>query len=144
MRRVRFFHGPISLWSALALLCAAPAARVHAQAPGGDPNRLTRQEIEAHPQLADALELIERLRPRFLQGRGRTSATAERSEPLVFLDETKLFSVDGLSTIPASNVEEIRFLTPTEAAARYGNSSTGGARNGVILVRTKRQITPKP
>ncbi len=95
-----------------------------------DSSRITRAEIAAHPRASDALALIRQLRPRFLAG---------RPEPVVYIDTTRAFSVDDLSTVPVINVQEIRFLTGAEAAARSGE---GGAANSVILVRTRRQATP--
>ncbi len=101
---------------------------LHAQAT--DSTRITRSEITAHPRVSDALALIKQLRPGFLAG---------RSEPVVYIDTTRAFSIDDLSTVPALNVQEIRFLTGTEAAARLGK---GGAAGAVILVRTRRQAIP--
>lgn len=106
----------------------ASVGPLHAQVT--DSSRIARAEIAAHPRVSDALALIKQLRPRFLAG---------RSEPVVYIDTTRAFSIDDLSTVPALNVQEIRFLTGAEAAARSG---TGKAAEVVILVRTRRQATP--
>ena len=108
-----------------------PGGTLHAQ--GSDSSRITRAEIAAHPRVSDALALIRQLRPRFLAGAGRP-------EPVVYIDTTRAFSIDDLSTVPAINVQEIRFLTAAEAAGRYGKD--GPPRQGVILVTTRRQATP--
>lgn len=101
------------------------------QAQVTDSSRIARAEISAHPRMADALALITQLRPRFLAG---------RSEPVVYIDTTRAFSIDDLSTVPAVNVLEIRFLTGADAAARSGKNSVTDV---VILVKTRRQATPK-
>jgi len=102
-------------------------------AQGTDSSRITRGEISAHPRISDAFALIRQLRPGFVRG---------RSEPLVYIDTTRAFSIDDLSTVPAINVQEIRFLTAAEAAGRYGTGRNDNASAGVILVRTRRQATP--
>ena len=101
---------------------------LHAQAT--DSTRITRAEITAHPRVPDALALIKQLRPGFLAG---------RSEPVVYIDTTRAFSIDDLSTVPTLNVQEIQFLTGAQAAARSGPD---GAAAVVILVRTRRQAIP--
>ncbi len=128
----------------VAIIClGATAIPESVSAQGQDPSRISRHEIEEHPQVQDALELIKKLRPRFLRGRGRTSALAPRPEPLVYIDNTRALGIDDLSTVPTSNVEDIRYLSPTEAAGRFGSSRDGSAANGVILVRTRRQVRPE-
>lgn len=106
----------------------SPVGPLHAQAT--DSTRITRAEITAHPRISDALALIKQLRPGFLAG---------RPEPVVYIDTTRAFSIDDLSTVPALNVQEIRFLTGAEATARVGKSAAAGT---VILVRTRRQAIP--
>lgn len=105
---------------------------LHAQ--GRDTTRITRAEIATRPGASDALALIRQLRPHFL-------ATG-RSEPVVYIDTTRAFSIDDLSTVPSINVQEIRFLTAAEAAGRYGTGRSGGTSTGVILVKTRRQAMP--
>jgi len=103
------------------------------QAQGRDSSRITRAEIATRPGASDALALIKQLRPRFLGG---------RSEPIVYIDTIRAFSIDDLSTVPSINVQEIRFLTAAEAAARNRAGREDNAPGGVILVRTRRQATP--
>lgn len=126
--------GAIPLRAALGILLlvgvATPSIGGALHAQGTDSSRITRAEIATLPRVSDALALIKQLRPRFLTG---------RPEPVVFIDTTRAFSIDDLSTVPALNVQEIRFLTGADAAARSG---TGRAAEVVILVRTRRQATP--
>jgi hypothetical protein len=69
-----------------------------------------------------------------------------RGHGTILLDDTPLVAVDGipqsdfhvLSTILASNIDNIRILNSTEGAYRYGIRAGGGA----ILIQTRMEIAP--
>ena len=81
------------------------------------------------------LEALQRVRPRFLQPRAASGAMSRSAEyPKVYLDNVPLESVNGLRTVPVSEVFEIRYLDANDATTRYGTGHTAGA----ILVTTLR------
>jgi hypothetical protein len=113
------------------LACAGGAVR----GSGADRNRLTGTQIRE----TDAVNLyyaIERLRPQWLGSRGPTSA----SDPTptvahVFVNGTMAGNTEVLREIKTLEVEEVRFLTPGQAAARYGM----GHPRGVIEATLRRR-----
>ena len=53
---------------------------------------------------------------------------------VLYVDEMKQYGLDELKNIRATEVTEIRLLTPAEAGARYGTGHEGGA----IMLKTNR------
>jgi hypothetical protein len=76
---------------------------------------------------------IERLRRRWLRSRGENFAGRSRV-PTVFVDGSARGDLDVLRGIPVTDVVDVRFLSASDAATRFGTTAgTGGA----ILVRTR-------
>jgi len=93
----------------------------------GNPNSLGAEQL-ADVQQLDLQQAIQRLRPRWL--RGRAGAT-----PSVVVDGTmRPEGVSALQAIRVSEVQELAFLSSSDATMRYGTGNTGGA----IIVTTKR------
>ena len=91
---------------------------------------LTRAEIQASAKRDDDLYTTLRvLRPHFLDtAPGQVSFGASPvMHAIVVIDGRREPSVDGLHTIKASDVEEVRYLDPTHSAVEYGPSAGGGA-----------------
>ena len=77
-------------------------------------------------------EAIQRLRPRWLRARG---ANLEgRTLPQVFVDGSPRGDASVLRQIRVLDVTDVRFLSASDAATRYG---TRAGTDGVILVRTR-------
>jgi outer membrane cobalamin receptor len=102
----------------------APAQR-------GSANVITQAEIE-RTSATTALEVIERLRPAFLQTRGGTSMTQRDMGIAVYVDGTPLGDVSALSRISAVDVKRIEYLSATEATQRYG---TGHVHGAILITR---------
>ena len=91
---------------------------------------LTRAEIQASAKRDDDLySALRVLRPHFLEtAPGQVSFGASPvMHPVAYIDGRPEPSVDGLHTIKASDVEEVRYLDPAHAAVDYGPSASGGA-----------------
>ncbi len=83
----------------------------------------------------NALDAVRRLRPRFLASRGRQSIMiAGTGAVLVSTNGGPLRSLSDLSRMRTSEVAEIRFLSATDAAQRFGTLSGSGP---VLLVTSK-------
>ena len=102
----------------------------------GRPSDVISEKELADPAFADKtlLDVIQRLRPRFLNSRSSTVREGN-SEVRVSLDGASPESVDALAHIFAPEVSEIRLLSVGDANLRFGMQGTGGP---VILVTTKR------
>lgn len=110
----------------VATLAAACASGTGGErGPRRDPNLITVEELGEFASL-NCLEVVRRLRPRWLQGRA--------GDPVAVRDGNRLgLAEDYLQQIPAGDIKSIRFLNATEATMRFGTGVTGGA----ILVTTK-------
>ena len=96
---------------------------------------ITAEEL-ADPALgdADALSIIKRLRPQFLATRGTASANTPGAQLHVTINGGPFLTVNALTTIRASEIRDIRYLSASAAAQQYGSMS---AANPVIVIRRK-------
>lgn len=97
---------------------------------------ITAEEL-ADPSFAgvDLLDAVIRLRPRFLQGRGRvTYRNNAMGTTHVSVDGGPLVSVEQLTRLRPNQVAEVRFYGAADAAQRFGASAGSG---GVILITSK-------
>jgi hypothetical protein len=114
-----------------ALLLIASCGPAGTGGSGIDANLLTREEIgEQGP--SNAYNVIQALRPNWLQKRGQASFTQE-GEIQVYLDGTGIGGIETLRGIHTDNVESIRFLDARQAMYRFGV----GHEHGAILVATR-------
>ena len=122
----------------LACLVAACTARAPGElTPGASPgihpdhNLLTEQQLREH-HFVTAYEAVAALRSSWLETRGPDSFTSP-SQVLVYLDESRLGSVETLRALPMTNVLSIRYIDGIAASARWGLDHG----QGVILVSTR-------
>ena len=98
---------------------------------GSNPNVLAEAEIaRGAASQGTVYDAIQRLRPQFLQTRGKPESTSEPSI-LVSIDGGSLTRVDALHSISAAKVREVRYLNASEALERFGLLAKSGP---VILV----------
>lgn len=110
--------------------------------PAGAPSATRRTDVITAEELADpsvsagdVLEAVRRLRPSFLMSRGASSIKNTTAGTVhVSIDGAPLLTVDNLSRLRPAQVAEIRYLSATDAAQRFGTSAGSGA---VILVRSR-------
>jgi type IV pilus biogenesis protein CpaD/CtpE len=98
-----------------------------------DPNVITEVELAARSTLT-ARQAIEQLRPQFLRVRGTTTlGNAQTGDVIwVYVDGTRMGTVDVLNGIGVHEVREIRYLSPSEATNRYG---TGHVQGAILVTR---------
>ncbi len=102
-------------------------------------NVITADEL-ATVDVTDAYQAIQRLRPQFLtNSRGPTqmgtrSGTTD-SGIQVYMNDQRLGDVSSLSQIPKNDIQEIRFLSASEASSRFGTGNTSGA---IVVTRKSR------
>lgn len=96
-------------------------------------NVITMQEIESL-NVSTAYEVIQQLRPHFLQGRGQSSIQDPGSSmPVVYVNGVRYGPPSMLQGIRAMDLREIRYLSASDATTRYGTGHVGG----VIEVDTR-------
>lgn len=79
----------------------------------------------------NGMDIVQKLRPSMLRPRGTSSS---QYQVVLYLDDVKMLDLNGLSTIPAERVKEIRYINARDATTRWGT----GHGSGVILVTSKR------
>lgn len=123
-----------SLLFALALLCCACASsstststsEAGTQTARRSSDVITSEEV-ANSSAKEVFEAIDLLRPQWLRKRGSYSALS------IYVNNVRMDLIESLRGIPASQVEEIRYLNPNAATTLYGTGHMGGA----IVVKTK-------
>lgn len=97
--------------------------------PRRDPDLITAEELADYTNLT-CLEVIRRLRPRWLQSRG-----AEQN-PVVYQDGARIGMADQvLGNFSVNDVQSIRYRNASDATTRYGTGHGAGA----IEVSTRRR-----
>ena len=101
-----------------------------------NPELIEESEITSRASdAANALQIIQKLRPQMLQGRGLSSptdVTGETARPKVYVDNISYGDLSTLSNLIANQIKEIRFLISRDATTVWGTGHMGG----VILVTT--------
>ena len=90
-------------------------------------NRIVREELVPLQQL-DCYQAIQRLRANWLRTRGG-------SQPQIMVDGSRQAGgLDVLRSYRAADIDEMQFVSGTDATTRYGTGYDGG----VILLTTRR------
>src|SRR5688572_5308335 len=97
---------------------------------------ITREELVATPG-ENVLELVQRLRPRWLQAGPRMSINTPQTI-VVYQDDLNLGGPDALTRIPKDNVLAIRLLSAAQAGVLPGIGSQHVEH--AIVVQTRREI----
>lgn len=112
----------------LAAGCATSPARQSSSPPKSERNVLTRQEIfQASYDAFDLFRAIRGLRPQFLAPPGVRSRAVGSWPIVVYVDRMRQSGLDALRTLRAADVDEVRYLDPTEAQSELGAAGSGGA-----------------
>jgi hypothetical protein len=96
-------------------------------------NLITAEEVR-NSNATNAYLLVQSLRPNMLTARGATSITLGDPGVIVFLDDQRFGNVEALKTIHPNQIEQIRYLSASEAQNRWGT----GFPQGVIQVMSRR------
>jgi len=102
----------------------------------GNPNVITRDDIVGLERLT-ALQVVERLQPRWIQTRGLDSFEAS-NEVVVYVDGTRMGGPEELRRLNATEVGEIRYLDSRQATTQFG----AGHPSGAIFLLTNRGPNP--
>lgn len=98
----------------------------------GNRNVITMDEVRELTRLS-ALEIVQRLRPMWLQPRG-VDSFRQSNAVAGYLDGLRIGDVSALRNIRANDIKEIRYLDSRQATTRFGV----GHPSGAVLVETRR------
>ena len=118
-------HGWLALVAAtLVMGCASQGASGTA----AQRNVVTAQELAVAGDV-DLHEALTRVRPTFLRSRiGGGTTGVQAPELKVYFDGMRMDEgVEHLRSLAARNIQEVRFLEPQQANARFGGNNSGGA-----------------
>jgi hypothetical protein len=93
---------------------------------------ITGEQLLATNQ-SNLFQALQTLRPQWLRSRAAASLSGP-TEVMLFVNEAPYGTVNDLSGIPITAVEDVRFLSASEAGSRYGTAAGAG---GLLLVRTR-------
>lgn len=94
---------------------------------GATTNRIVAAELAEVGQI-DALQAVNRLRPRWTAVRGGSDS------PVLYVDGSRRSSLSDLGSLRATDVQTMEFMSANDATTRFGTGHTGGA----IMVTTRR------
>lgn len=107
-------------------------------APSRQQDVITDAEIASRAgEASTALQVVQKLRPQMLRGRGRFSVADSSSTgtlPKVVVDDVAFGPIENLANVNAMAVKEIRFFSAADATTRWGTGYPGG----VIFVAMKK------
>jgi len=106
--------------------CASGGGGGGSRPAGATNNRIVKAELEPLSAL-DAYQAIQRLRPQWLQSRSG-------EPPVLYVDGARRSNLGDLQTMRSMNVEQMEYMSATDASNRYGTGHNGGA----ILVTSSR------
>jgi hypothetical protein len=114
----------------------APAAAAGPQRVSRD--IIARAEIEQNAGVANAFDLVNRLRPHFFRVEGRSSMGQVPQSPLVRLNGSVLGDISTMRSIAVTTLEEIRYYSIVEAETRWS-----GERGRPVIAITTKKLTGK-
>jgi hypothetical protein len=121
----------------LLLLMLAPVVSCASGGQSAGPSRnrdiITAEEV-ARTTFSTAYEVVESLRPEFMRSRSTSMGTGQSDNAVVYIDGVRAGGLNELRRVPREQIQEIRYLSGSDATTIYGTGHVGGA----ILVTTKR------
>ena len=138
MRGTSFVALVLSITAATACASSGKSAGPGATVTESSPDHVTTAEIAA-VSANSAFDLIRRLRPRWLQSTatGSIAGGSITSQQLViYLDDTRLGSVDALRTLSASGITSMQYYDAVRAATVLRDIGSG-AIAGAIVIHTR-------
>jgi len=136
------YQSPMPLvWSALVivpLLLMACVASSQSGSSDGDPDVITREEIQDIGEVGDAYTLIQHYESQWLRKRGQGSINKE-NEVAVYIEDSRQGGPNTLRQIDISNVRKIEYLSASEANMEFGS----GHSNGAIMVYLRQGRNPR-
>lgn len=125
----------LCLFILLTLMGACQTAPESAEGTRYRSNHISQEEIGSieNAMGLTARQVIRRLRPAWIRPRSST-VDGRRSTPVVFQDGIQLGGLENLDQMHIRQIQELRYLSGSDATTRYGTGYSGGA----ILVFTRR------
>jgi outer membrane cobalamin receptor len=105
--------------------CATASGTGAPAATAGSHNVITREEI-ARSGFVTMEEVITRLRPQFLRGRGQSTLLGGADRVIIYMDNTQLGTASALRGITADIVVRVEFISGPDTSFRFGMNHPAG------------------
>lgn len=92
-----------------------------------DRSLIAETEIRSVAQGTSVTQIVQRYRPEWLRGRGRTTIRGRRATLMVYVNDQRTVDMEMLNSLTAEQVREIRFLDAVAATQRFGTDHGAGA-----------------
>jgi len=123
---MRFFK-ILTIILVVGLIACSSSGRSAGDRPNRSTNVLYEEEI-LQTNAFNVYELISKLRPRWLYGRGPKSLyNTVANVPMVYVNGVRHGTVESLYNLHISNISEIKYLNASDATTRFGPDHTSGA-----------------
>ena len=126
---------PLLVLTTLVVAACASAGQGGDDRPRRDPNVITSEEM-VDWATHTVFEVIQTLRPRWLQGRGNSSIEFGGENTPSVLFDNQLVEFSSLRMIRSADIELLRWVSARDATTRFGT----GYANGLIEVVTLRDF----
>lgn len=129
-----FLFGGLLLAGTLGLAACATSGTT----PRSNPNLLTYEEIQSI-EAADLFEVVQRLRPRWLEDRSART-TLGTTAILVYQEQARLGDVSILRQLPVSAAGSMRFLDAAQASATLPGIGSGHVAGAIVISSRRDQV----
>lgn len=111
--------------------CASSGASTSYE--GSSPDVIGPEEVRGEEtRSSTAYDLVQRQRPSWMRARG-SSFSGDRPLPRVIVDGSDYGPMNALRDFRVSDIEQLRYMSASDATTRYGTGYGGGA----ILIDTR-------
>jgi hypothetical protein len=123
-------------WAGMAALLAVAlfaVLQLQACASGGktppphDRTRISQEEIDLLAERTTATQIVRRLRPAWLQGRGQTRLRGPQPSVVVYVNTQRVGGAEALERYTSWEIQELHYLDAVAATQRFGTGHGGGA-----------------
>lgn len=114
---------------AVAVMAAGCAQQTGPRLPTPDRNRISSEEMSTVDPGASAMQVIQRLRPNWLRGRGATQVRGGEPPVPVYVNNQR--TSNALTGYAARDIRELHFLDSINATQRLG---TGHPHGAIIII----------
>ncbi|NOT09938.1 MAG: hypothetical protein HOP28_17235 [Gemmatimonadales bacterium] len=140
---MRVLFGALALAVGLTVLAPAPATAQKRQR-----DLISREEIDQLQGVLTAYEAVKKLHGEWLRSKSRITNNAEGGGtvapgPNVYVNGVRSGDVTFLESISLQTVQEMRFLTASQAESRFGSGNLAGVI-AVTMRSTLKQDSTKP
>jgi hypothetical protein len=119
----------------LLLGCAHRTGAARDAAPSHDPDLLTAEEF-AGVRGATVYDAVQQLRPAWLMHSRPSTAIQGAQDVVIYVDGVRYGAgMDGLRTLPLRSVASLRYYSPGNATARFGQGNVLGAIEVITVPR---------